>query len=463
MRGSVRRYCLCKDADGKLLEASCPKLRSTKHGEWRYRDRLLTSGGRRQLQRLGFPTMTAGEKFQKAVHQLVDLAAADERVEARIGDLIFERTKRGGQLPEVEEIRRRLGAGLDVSAPSQTVLQFGESWLAGKRKLKPSARRLYDQHLGHYIFPILGDIPVARLRVEQIVGMFDTIEEWNQEIAQAREDGRRPHLPGDVRRRSGVVGLSTQHRILSTLSNMLNDALRPPRRLIDFNPCLGVDLPPADLRETLVYSPEQVGIFLASTADDYELGLLFRIVLLRGPRRGEVVGLPWTSFDSTYEHARISQTILQLGGKIVFDTPKTRKGHRTIAFDPETARQVKQHRKRQRAQRIALGEVYQDHGLVFARPDGTPWPPDLVSRRFREAAAAAGLPVIGIHAGRHTAASLALVAGIETKLVSDQLGHSTTRITEDLYQHVLMASHDRAAQLVVDLIPEPKRAKKTGA
>ena len=47
----------------------------------------------------------------------------------------------------------------------------------------------------------------------------------------------------------------------------------------------------------------------------------------------------------------------------------------------------------------------------------------------------AGLPVIKFHAARHTAATLALQAKVETRIVSEQLGHSTTRITQDLYQN----------------------------
>jgi integrase len=52
------------------------------------------------------------------------------------------------------------------------------------------------------------------------------------------------------------------------------------------------------------------------------------------------------------------------------------------------------------------------------------------------------------HDARHTAASIALESGIDIKVVSDQLGHSTTRITHDLYQHVVRRLHDEAADLV---------------
>lgn len=89
--------------------------------------------------------------------------------------------------------------------------------------------------------------------------------------------------------------------------------------------------------------------------------------------------------------------------------------------------------------------------------------PDYVSRRFRELAKEAGLLVIKFHAARHTAATLALEAGVDIKIVSEQLGHSTTRITQDLYQHVRHQVHLDSAEKVVELLPGRKGAQETGS
>jgi integrase len=73
---------------------------------------------------------------------------------------------------------------------------------------------------------------------------------------------------------------------------------------------------------------------------------------------------------------------------------------------------------------------------MFTTVTGAALNPDWISRRFKAMAKDAGLPVIKFHAARHTAATLALAAKVDAKIVSETLGHSTTRITEDLYQHV---------------------------
>jgi integrase len=83
---------------------------------------------------------------------------------------------------------------------------------------------------------------------------------------------------------------------------------------------------------------------------------------------------------------------------------------------------------------------------VFSWPDSRTVTPEYMSARFKALARAADLPVIRLHDGRHTAATLARRAGLDLKLVSEQLGHSTAAITADLYQHVLPEEHDEAAR-----------------
>ncbi len=57
-------------------------------------------------------------------------------------------------------------------------------------------------------------------------------------------------------------------------------------------------------------------------------------------------------------------------------------------------------------------------------------------RTFDRLIREADLPRITLHGLRHSWATLALLEGIPTKVVSEILGHSSTRVTEDVYQHV---------------------------
>jgi len=106
-----------------------------------------------------------------------------------------------------------------------------------------------------------------------------------------------------------------------------------------------------------------------------------------------------------------------------------------VPLPTETVAVLREHRKRQLRERLAAGEVYVDNGLVFAQEDGTPLPPKRITKAFRRAVDRSGLPPLTVHGLRHTFARVALGEGIQTKIVSDVLGHSSSSITADIYSH----------------------------
>jgi len=57
----------------------------------------------------------------------------------------------------------------------------------------------------------------------------------------------------------------------------------------------------------------------------------------------------------------------------------------------------------------------------------------------------AGLPRIRLYDLRHSAATIALAAGVSPKVVSEQLGHASTAFTLDTYAHLLPHMQDEAA------------------
>ncbi|MET0520831.1 MAG: site-specific integrase, partial [Jiangellaceae bacterium] len=435
MKGSVKRYCSCKGSDGKQLGGKCPQLSAdSKHGHWELRDRLPTTAGIKPFRRRSMATKTAANKFRGDVYAILDLAQGDQRAREKLGDLVFAATNRGGQLPAIVDVRRRLGLGLALDR-SQTVGEWLDFWLANKRKAgrRDSTLDSYEGHVRNFLRPHLGDISLDRLQPEHIHDLLDLIEERNVEIELARTEGRRPNLPGDERRRKAVTGATTQRRIFATLRNSLNAAWK--MRRIDVNPCAFVEMPDETRVVARVWSPEQVGQFLEHVEDDM-LYIPFRLVLLHGLRRGEVTGLRWSDMDLDEMSVEVTRPLVKVGGRTVESKPKTTSGERIVDFDKETADLLKRHRTQQKRDRLAASTAWIDDDLVFCRADGSAINPDLVSRRFKQLITDAGLPMITLHMGRHTAATLALEAGVDVKIVSARLGHSKASFTQNTYQHV---------------------------
>lgn len=453
-RAPKGKRCGCRDEDGKLLGGRCPDLGKRHHGSYEAALRLATSQGRRKLHRSGFARAEDRDEFTGRVRELVRLAD-DDATRARIGDLIFERTRYSGQLPSAADVRRRLALGADPAGTGEKFGQAWDAWLAGKRRLRASSRRRLEQIGEHWLRPVLDGVLVERLNSSHCAMVFERVEAVNAEIAAAKAEGRAPVLADDVRTRPQLVGVATQHRIYAALREFLN-YLWKQRHVITFNPVYAVELEPEVTPEAQRWSAAQAARFLAAAADD-PLGLLFRLVVLRGARRGEAVGLRWSAADLDAGYVAVHRPILQLGGEVVEGRPKSTAGpvagERRIYLDAATVALLKAHRKAQLAMRLRASTAWLDNDLIFCREDGSPWPPDGVSRRFKEIARAAGLPVIKLHEGRHSAASLARDAGVDARIRQEQLGHATKSMG-DHYTHVLAEDHRAAAEAVARLVGE---------
>jgi integrase len=92
-------------------------------------------------------------------------------------------------------------------------------------------------------------------------------------------------------------------------------------------------------------------------------------------------------------------------------------------------------------------------GLIFTTSEGEPINEDRLARAdFKAILHLAGLPAIRLHDLRHTAATLALSAGVPPKVVSEQLGHASAAFTLDIYSHVLPHMQAEAAAKVEALL-----------
>jgi integrase len=91
-----------------------------------------------------------------------------------------------------------------------------------------------------------------------------------------------------------------------------------------------------------------------------------------------------------------------------------------------------------------MGSGWPNNDLVFTHADGTGLWPQTITAHFRTIAGNLGLPTIGVHGLRHSAATFLIASGINPRVVQQRLGHAHVSVTLGLYTHVLPA-HDRAA------------------
>jgi integrase len=245
------------------------------------------------------------------------------------------------------------------------------------------------------------------------------------------------------------------HNVHLLLHKALEDAMEDG--LIPVNPARHAHKLAVRRPEMKTWTEDQVASFLAS-AREHRLFALWRVTATTGMRRGELLGLTWPALDTVARRLHVTQALAKgsRDGLPRFGPPKTDRGRRAVPLDPETVRVLQDHRRRQLQERTAAGDAYQDHGLIFCRPDGRPLDPDVVTHTFRRLAARAGLPAIRFHDLRHTFASLK--AGIPTEVVSRILGHRNPVITQLFYQHAVPCLEEDAIARFAALVDGSKAA-----
>jgi integrase len=176
----------------------------------------------------------------------------------------------------------------------------------------------------------------------------------------------------------------------------------------------------------------EVGRFLEAIAND-PLEPFVALAVSTGLRRSELLALRWSDVNAGTLRVSWSLARAANGGYAVAE-PKSKRSVRTIVL-PALARQALDHQRlRQDVEKAAAGSAWQDvDGSVFTDAIGRPWHPETFTMMYRALVARSGIGPLRLHDLRHTAATLALSAGVPVRDVSDALGHASPSITLDIY------------------------------
>lgn len=472
MKGIDKR-CGCRDELGGKLGAQCPLLQRAGHGSYGYRIDLG-------------PGLDGKGVFRT------------RRQEYRGG---FAR-KRDAEHAKSEHLVR-INHGEGQARSGMTCSEWWSQWLEAKVGLRATTRRSYEAHIRLYLDPHLGHLRLQDLDAGHLERMYAAIRQDSARKAaeNAGKVERGAETGEKAERTERTMGPASIKRLHATLRSALNTAVK--RRLLPYNPAQHVELEAAPRPQVSPWSAEELGQFLDATATD-RLGCMYEVMAFAGLRRGEAVGLRWCDVDLEGGVVHIRQEIVDVGGDLVLDKPKTMDSEGRVDLDGQTigslvAHQIRQHTERGewvdaredwrayfRARplpvtspvgerlpgRIALSQhkllpdchrALCSHELVFCREDGRALRPEYVTRHMQALAAESGLPRKRLHDLRHGSASLQIAAGIDLAIVSKRLRHSSVSITADTYTHLLKGVGRQAAEAAASLVPRAVRTHETEA
>src|SRR5579859_339042 len=128
---------------------------------------------------------------------------------------------------------------------------------------------------------------------------------------------------------------------------------------------------------------------------------------------------------------------------------KTEKSRRTLALPQHCVEALRQHRMLQDRDRLRAGELWQDHGLVFASRIGTPLTADNVKRAFRIVTRKADLGEDWVpREMRHTFVSVLSANDVPVESIALLVGHDRTATTESVYRHEIRPALTQGAEVM---------------
>ncbi len=295
------------------------------------------------------------------------------------------------------------------TAAKLTTGEFLINWITGKHKAEIAATtyRRYVSLINIHIIPALGGIKLQAITKNHVNALMQQMQDKGQS-ARSRQQAR------------------------AVLSAAFESAMEDD--LVSANPVSKSRTINLDTAQIHPLSLAEVKILLTNTTD-IKMHARVRMAVLYAMRQGEALGLQWKDIDFANKTVFIWQQVQKIEGEYQFVKLKSEDSIRTLSLDDETIAALKALKIQQNIDRLAKGNKWEDHDLVFATAFGKPMDCKTDFRQWHRVLADAGLPKKRLHDARHTAATLLFDQGIDIEVIRRFMGHSSVLLTSKTYVH----------------------------
>ena len=285
-----------------------------------------------------------------------------------------------------------------------TLKELAKIWLLLPHDWKESTAESYKFNLEKHIYPVFGNKPIDKIGRKDLKAFFNDL------LAAGKSS-------------------STVSLIRAPINGVLSHAV--DSELIEMNPAYGLKLPRRKSAFNVEPLTEAEAEKLLDQAKLYLDGSYYPIVLcaLRtGMRLGELKALKWEDIDFNKRLIEVRRSCRR--GRVT-DTKNHKR--RRVDMTPLLAKTLKQLNTEQKMAALKRGQPVPE--WVFANKRGEIFIRVPFENALNQCLKAAKLRRIRIHDLRHTYATTRLLRSHNVGDVSYQLGHSSIKMTFDVYTH----------------------------
>lgn len=329
-------------------------------------------------------------------------------------------------------------SGTFVAPRTVTLATFADEWLAGtaRQSLKVQTHELYARVFKLYINPTLGQEQLQKLSVRAVKQLLTELAaRYSRSTVKNAHSALRSCL-------RTAMEEELVHRNVAAVA-------KPPSLQAQLVGEEELSSPtPRDVKAKAL-EPDQALVFIQA-CQAHPAGLVLLFAIVTGARPGEYLAVRWS--DICWESRTVSfqrSLVRPLGGGWKTNSPKTKQSVRKVSLPERMLDLLAEHRVQQDEMKARLGERWQSKvDFVFTTSHGSPLDTRRLNTRvFKRIVKDAGLPkALTLYSLRHSCASLLFAKGVELKVTSQRLGHSSVTMTADTYVHTTREADKQAGE-----------------
>ena len=303
-----------------------------------------------------------------------------------------------------------------------TVEKYMNDWLYNVKfnELKPKSFDIKETILQNQIYKYIGDMQIGSLTNIDIQNLINTLVSKDYSYST-------------IRKAYDAVNSCFKLGIIK------GDIIK--------NPCAGVS-PPSKLivnysKEIIFFNDEQVEAICRESVFKYSNGkMMYRlghsiiVLIYTGMRIAELLGLKWGDIDFQNKTISISRSVVQVKDRsdnapkiykmLEQNSTKTNSSDRIIPIGQKALEALNE-----------LHKVNPNSEYVMCTSNNKIINPRNVNRMLENILIRCGIEPCGVHALRHTFASMLFKKGVDVKTVSELLGHADVKVTYNTYIHLI--------------------------
>ena len=306
----------------------------------------------------------------------------------------------------ITELRVKIKSEMPVTTATESTQVLCEKYLVHMEKMgtKFQTIAIYRSKLRTHIYPILGNVPLSRVKGSDIQKIIDRM------------------LAGKLKSST----IRTTIGLFKAAFEWVSKTFRLPN-----NPFISVAIPKQRTAVMQFVQPNEIKRFLAiPMAPAIKIATV--IAIKTGMRRGEVLGLKWDDINWDLKQLRVVRSLAPrtLIKKIPGPT-KNKASEGIIILSDDLIADLREYQTLQKS----LGHNYTSKGFVISTKNGDPIEPNYLSEQYNKAVRKHWPTRIRFHDLRHSHATCLVYAGAGNSIIKERLRWSSSSMI-DRYVHV---------------------------